>query len=170
MASEFPCPILPLHEVPHGKEEKGNTYNKRRPPFLFVVKTADVRNDRPEQNDVRYEQITIASPYLLPDEVVPHFKASFPVYKLWRASKSVDPPAVNDSYCSDDFPLGTCETVFFWVESERSALNSGKSSCRSRTFMALLRRAAFASASAVRSKTESSVVRFFVSRQSPNLL
>jgi hypothetical protein len=34
-------------------------------------------DDRTDQDDIGYEQVSIASPYLLPDEVAPHFKAPF---------------------------------------------------------------------------------------------
>ena len=34
-------------------------------------------DDRTEQDDIGYEKVPIASPYLPPDEVVPHFKAPF---------------------------------------------------------------------------------------------
>jgi hypothetical protein len=32
---------------------------------------------RAEQQEIGYEQVPIASPYLLSDEVIPHFKAPF---------------------------------------------------------------------------------------------
>ncbi len=77
-------------------------------------------DDRTEQDDIGYEKVPIASPYLPPDEVVPHFKAPFLLNALVTLQR------INDCYCSDPVPLGTCETVVF-VEGERSALTSGNS-------------------------------------------
>jgi hypothetical protein len=70
------CSFVPPDEVAYGHQCKGNA-QKQRPKPNDRSKQRSKPDGRSYEDDICYEKVPVASPYLLPNEVVPHFKAPF---------------------------------------------------------------------------------------------